>query len=284
MIKTALITGGTSGLGFESARALAQAGYTVLLTGRSLAVAEQACAKVGPQCTPLELELESPASIVACAERAAALAPAIDVLMCNAGIMVQGKRRVVNGIEQHFAVNHLAHFLLVDRLRPNVLAAPQGRVVMVASSAYKWAPPAGIEFDNLDGARGFTPNRAYGQSKLANALFSLRLSREFAGTRATSNSLNPGPSDTALWRHFPWWQRALLAPFKKKLLKSAEEAAKTQIHVAMAPELAQVSGKYFEQCLEKEPPPQVRDERLADELWRVSSELLRPYLRGSIQA
>ena len=284
MIKTALITGGTSGLGLESARALASRGYAVLLAGRSLAMAEQACAKVGSNCTPLELELESPASIIACAERVTALAPALDVLMCNAGIMVQGKRRVVNGVEQHFAVNHLAHFLLVDRLRPNVLAAPQGRVVMVASSAYKWAPPAGIEFDNLDGARGFTPNRAYGQSKLANALFSLRLAREFAGTQATSNSLNPGPSDTALWRHFPWWQRALLAPFKKKLLKSAEEAAQTQIYVATSPELASVSGKYFEQSAEKEPPPQVRDERLADELWRVSSELMRPYLRGSMQA
>lgn len=283
MNSTALITGGTSGLGLESARVLAQRGFTVLLTGRTLAAAELACKQIGPHCMPLELELESPESIVACADRVAALAPSLNVLMCNAGIMVIGKRRVVRGIEQHFAVNHLAHFLLVDRLRPNVLAAPQGRVVVVSSSAYKWAPPAGIEFDNLDGARGFTPNRAYGQSKLANALFSLRLAHEFEGTRATSNSVNPGPSDTALWRHFPWWQRALLAPFKKKLLKSAAVAAETQLHVANAPELARVSGRHFEKSVEMTPPPQVCDRALADRLWQLSSELMQPYLRGSMQ-
>lgn len=276
--KTYLITGGTSGLGLVSAQVLIARGANVLLTGRSLDKARQAAATFGPRCTPLGLELEQPDSIVACAVEVARLGMPIDGLLCNAGIMVLGDLRQVGGVEQHFAVNHLGHFLLVNRLLPQVQAAPQGRVVVVGSSAYKWAPPAGIEFDNLDGARDFTANKAYGQSKLANALFSLELARRLEGSTSTSNSLNPGAVDTALWRHYPKWQQALLAPIKGFLLKTPEQGAATQCYVATAPALAGINGQYFENCNAVVPPPQVRDAALAQRLWNTSEELLRPYL------
>lgn len=276
--KTYLITGGTSGLGLVSAQVLTARGASVLLTGRSLDKAREAAASFGPRCTPLALELEQPDSIVACAAEVARLGMPIDGLICNAGIMVLGDLRQVRGIEQHFAVNHLGHFLLVHKLLPQVQAAPQGRVVVVGSSAYKWAPPAGIEFDNLAGTREFTANKAYGQSKLANALFSLELARRLEGTTATSNSLNPGAVDTALWRHYPKWQQALLAPIKGFLLKTPEQGAATQCYVATAPALAGVNGQYFENCNAVVPPPQVRDAALAQRLWTTSEDLLRPYL------
>jgi NAD(P)-dependent dehydrogenase (short-subunit alcohol dehydrogenase family) len=276
--KTYLVTGGTSGLGLESARALLARGASTLVTGRSLDKAKDAAAGLGARCTPLALELEQPESIVACATEVARLGMPIDGLICNAGIMVLGELRQVRGIEQHFAVNHLGHFLLVHHLLPQVRAAPQGRVVVVGSSAYKWAPPAGIEFDNLAGTRDFTANKAYGQSKLANALFSVGLARRLAGSTATSNSLNPGAVDTALWRHYPKWQQALLAPIKGFLLKTPEQGAATQCHVATAPALAGVNGQYFENCNAVVPPPQVRDAALAQRLWTTSEELLRPYL------
>jgi NAD(P)-dependent dehydrogenase (short-subunit alcohol dehydrogenase family) len=276
--KTYLITGGTSGLGLVTAQVLAARGASVLLTGRSLDKAREAAASLGSRGTPLALELEQPDSIVECATEVARLGMPIDGLICNAGIMVLGDLRQVRGIEQHFAVNHLGHFLLVHKLLTQVQAAPQGRVVVVSSSAYKWAPPAGIEFDNLAGTREFTANKAYGQSKLANALFSLELARRLEGTNATSNSLNPGAVDTALWRHYPKWQRALLAPIKGFLLKTPEQGAATQCYVATAPALAGVSGQYFENCNAVVPPPQVRDAALAQRLWTTSEELLQPYL------
>jgi NAD(P)-dependent dehydrogenase (short-subunit alcohol dehydrogenase family) len=276
--RTYLITGGTSGLGLETARALAGQGADVLLTGRTADRARQAAQTVGGRCTGLELELTSPDSIIDCARQVEGLGVAIDGLICNAGIMRLGERRVIAGIEEHLAVNHLGHFLLVNRLLARVRAAPQGRVVVVASSAWKWAPPAGIEFDNLDGSREYTANKAYGQSKLANALFSLELARRLASTTATSNAVNPGPVDTDLWRHYPRWQRALLAPIKGFLLKSAAEGAATQTYVATATELASTSGQCFEDSNPIVPPPQVRDLKLAQRLWDVSEQLLAAHL------
>ena len=276
--KTLLITGGTSGLGLEMAQRLLARGAQVLLTGRSIEKAREASARLGARCAPLALELEQPESVIACSTEVARMGMPIDALICNAGIMVLGELRKVRGIEQHFAVNHLGHFLLVNRLLSRVQAAPQGRVVVVSSSAYKWAPPAGIEFDNLGGERGFTPNKAYGQSKLANALFSLELARRLQGTATTSNSLNPGAVDTSLWRHYPAWQRALMAPIKGFLLKSAAQGAATQCYVATAPALARVNGCYFENCNAVVPPPLVRDSALAQRLWATSEQLLHSYL------
>ena len=276
--RTYLVTGGTSGLGLESARVLIARGAQVLLTGRTLDKARAATTPLGARCIPLALELEQPESIVACATEVQRLGMPLDGLVCNAGIMVVGELRQVRGLEQHFAVNHLAHFLLVNRLLPQVQAAPQGRVVVVGSSAYKWAPPAGIEFDNLAGTRDFTANKAYGQSKLANALFSLELARRLEGSTTTSNSLNPGAVDTSLWRHYPKWQQALLAPVKGFLLKTPAQGAATQCYVATAPALAGVNGQYFENCNAVLPPPQVRDAALAQKLWSTSEELLRDWL------
>ena len=150
--KTYLVTGGTSGLGLESARALLARGASTLVTGRSLDKAKDAAAGLGARCTPLALELEQPESIVACATEVARLGMPIDGLICNAGIMVLGELRQVRGIEQHFAVNHLGHFLLVNRLLPSLQQSSAARIVHVGSrSGYMQAPAAGIDFDNLRG-------------------------------------------------------------------------------------------------------------------------------------
>jgi NAD(P)-dependent dehydrogenase (short-subunit alcohol dehydrogenase family) len=271
--RTMLITGATSGLGLESMRALHAAGASVIGTGRTLAKAREACASVGARCTPLELELESVDSIRACSDALRALGTPLDAVICNAGIMALPKLEQVNGIEKQFFVNHLGHFLLVNRVLPQVQAAQQGRVVVVSSSAYKWAPPEGIEFDNFSGARDYTPNKAYGISKTANGLFSLELARRFAGTNATSNSLSPGAADTNLWRHAPKWQQRLGNLIGGLLLKSVEAGAATQCHLAASPMLAKVSGQYFEDCNPLVPGGQMTNAALATRLWDASVEL-----------
>ena len=191
--KTALVTGATSGLGLETLRVLALRGAHVIATGRTLDKAQQACASVTGRTTPIALELERWDSVVAATDLVKALGMPIDMLICNAGIMALPKLEQVYGIEKHFVVNHLGHFILTNRLLPQVQAAAQGRVVVVSSLGYQWAPPAGIEFDNLSGERGYEPNKMYGQSKLANGLFSLELARRLrtSGSTATSNSVHP---------------------------------------------------------------------------------------------
>ena len=276
--KAYLVTGGTSGLGFETARVLASQGADVLLTGRTEAGARDAAARIGGRCTGLALDLAVPESVVACARTVIGLGIALDGLVCNAGIMRQSERLIIEGIEEHFAVNHLGHFLLARLLLSRVQAAPQGRVVVVSSSAWKWAPETGIDFEDLAGRRDYSANKAYGQSKLANALFALELARRLEGGTTTSNAVNPGPVDTRLWRYTPGWQRALLAPFKGLLLKSVEVGAATQTYVATAPALAAVSGHCFQDCNPFVPPSRVRDAALARRLWDYSENWAAPYL------
>ncbi len=276
--KTALVTGCNSGLGYETMRVLALRGAHVLGTGRTLEKAQQACASVAGPTTPLALELSDFDTVVACAEQVRSLDTPIDMLILNAGIMALPELQQVNGLERHFVVNHLGHFILGYRLLDTVIAAPQGRVVVLSSSGHQWAPEAGIEFDNLSGERGYQPNRAYGHSKLANGLFSLELSKRLAGTKATSNSVHPGVINTNLGRHFEPWKLFLARLIGWTFMKSVEEGAATTCYVATYPELAGVSGYYFADCNPLKPSPQMQNEAMAARLWQVSEELTRDYL------
>jgi NAD(P)-dependent dehydrogenase (short-subunit alcohol dehydrogenase family) len=280
--KTVLVTGATSGLGLETMRVLALRGAHVIGTGRTLEKAKAACGSVSGRTTPVALELERWETVVSATELIRTLGMPIDMLICNAGIMAMPTPEQVYGIEKHFVVNHLGHFLLVNRLLEQVKAASQGRVVVVSSLGYQWAPPAGIEFDNLDGRRGYEPNKMYGQSKLANALFSLELARQLreAGSSATSNSVHPGIINTNLGRHFDAWKRVLSKLIGWTFMKSVEAGAATSCYVATAPALAGVSGHYFEDCNPVVPQPgkHMDDLALAARLWQKSTELVGEYL------
>ncbi|MGA0019081.1 MAG: SDR family NAD(P)-dependent oxidoreductase [Steroidobacteraceae bacterium] len=280
--KLALVTGATSGLGLETARVLAQRGASVIVAGRSLGKAETACRELGMDTQPLALELEQGESIVTAAQSVLALERPIDILVCNAGIMALPQLEQVGGIEKQFAVNHLGHFMLVNRLLPAVEAAAQGRIVIVSSLGYRWAPEAGIEFDNLSGERDYEPNRMYGQSKLANALFSLELARRFreSGSTATANALHPGVINTNLGRHFDAWKRVAASLIGWTFMKSIEEGAATSCYLATAPALSTVSGYYFEDCNPVVPTPgkHMEDLAMAQRLWDVSRELCTEYL------
>jgi len=276
--KTVLITGCNSGLGYESMRVLAAQGAHVIGTGRTLEKARAACDSVSGKTTPLVCELTDFDSVVACADAVMAIGEPIDVLMCNAGIMALPKLEQVNGLEKQFVVNHLGHYILTRRLLGQVEAAPAGRIVIVSSVGYKNAPPEGIQFDNLSGENGYKPFTAYGQTKLANALFSRELARRYADTNVASNSVHPGMVATNLGRYITGKPRDPDAPLRKGF-KTADQGASTQVYVAIDANLDGVSGFYFEDCNPVEPAgPHMHDDALALRLWDVSEELTAPYL------
>lgn len=275
--KTALVTGVNSGIGYETMRVLALRGAHVLGTARTAEKGRVACDSVVGHATPLVLELSDFDSVVACAEAVQAQVGSIDILVCNAGVLLN-QRRQVRGLEMHFVVNHLGHFLLVNRLLEQVLAASEGRVVVVASRAHHSAPEDGIQFDNLAGEGDFDRQEFYGHSKLANGLFARELARRLEGTNATSNSLHPGVVVTNIARNLPGWQDAIFRFAGSLFLKSVEEGAATTCYVATSPELAGVNGCYFSDCNPVTPSTNMLDDDMAERLWSVSEQLTRPYL------
>jgi len=190
----------------------------------------------------------------------------------------------VNGIEKNFVVNHLSHFLLVNRLLGRIKEAPQGRIVVVGSIAYVYAPSVGIEFDNLSGQkRAYAPTELYGQSKLANGLFARELAHRLAGTPVTANVVHPGVVNTQMnrnwnanmplyWRLYGWFLGLTYQ------MKTVAQGAATTCYVATSPSLAQITGAYFEDCNVVVPGGHMQDDALATKLWTVSEDLTRPYL------
>ena len=275
---TVLITGCNSGLGYESMKTIAAHGAHVLGAARTMEKAVNACDSVKGQTTPLVCELADFDSVVACADSVQALDMPLDVLMCNAGIMALPKLEQVNGIEKQFVVNHLGHFILTTRLLSQVEAASEGRIVMVSSIGYKNAPKAGIEFNNLSWNRRYKPFTAYGQTKLANALFAFELARMYEGTSVSANAIHPGLVATNLGRYITGQPRDPNEPLRKGF-KTAEQGAATQVYVAIHPNLKDVSGYYFEDCKPVVPTGlHMSDEILAAQLWAVSQALTAPYL------
>lgn len=280
--KLAIVTGCTSGIGFETMRILALRGAYVVGTSRSLEKAQAACNRVAGVTSPLALELSDLDSVVDCANAIRSLNAPPDILVCNAGYLGgAGNRELVNGIEKHFAINHLGHFVLVNRLLGRLYMANQGRIVVVASRAsYTSAPEAGIEFNNLGATYGYEDRRAYGQSKLANVQFALHLGKLLRGTRMTVNALHPGVINTEIDRHMSGFKQtgfALMAALGGT--KSVEQGAATSCYVATNPSLGATSGKYFEDCnAVTVQEGHLHDEAMAEELWRVSEELTRDYL------
>lgn len=279
--KTALVTGCNSGIGYECMRVLALRGAHVIGTGRTMQKAIDACASVTGTTTPLALELSDFQSSVDCAAAVQKMGVDLDMLILNAGISSFGDLELINGIEKIFVVNYLGHFVLTMNLLPQVAAAEHGRIVHVGSrQGYRDVPPQGIDFDNLRGEGQFNGGWAYGRSKLANALFSLQLSRQLDPNKTTSNAIHPGFVVTNIARNAPapvQWLYETLGPV---VAKTVAQGAATQTYVATAPALETVSGAYFEDCnpVLIDGPHRVYDVELAQRLWEESLQMVGEWI------
>jgi NAD(P)-dependent dehydrogenase (short-subunit alcohol dehydrogenase family) len=191
----------------------------------------------------------------------------LDVLVSNAGVFSARRRLSDDGLELTFAVNHLAPFVLVRGLLGLLRQSAPARVVVVASGAHRRGT---IDFDDLQAEHGYGGWRAYSQSKLANVLFARELARRVPAREVTANALHPGVVATKLLLRgiVPGW---LARPWTV----TPAEGARTSVFVASATEVAGVTGRYFDDCREKEPSREAQNEEVADRLWRVSEQLTR---------
>lgn len=270
--KTFLLTGCNSGIGRETLRVLSLRGARVLGAARNTNKAKEAIDACAPGAVPLECELSDPASVLACVQAVKQLGVPLDGIIANAGIMALPSLQVKCGLELQFLTNHVGHFMLVTGLVDQLVR--DGRVVVVSSNAHKRAPREGIEFDNLDGRKGYAPWRAYGQSKLANLLFAKELARRLAGTERTSNALHPGVIGTNLTRNMGAIVAKVWSVASTALLKSIAQGTATQCYVACHPGAAQQSGEYFSDCNVARPTALAEDKALALRLWDETERIV----------
>ena len=270
--KTVLVTGVNSGIGLETARVIGARGAHVVGLARTREKATAALASAGANGTPIECDLAAPETVRAAAARVRDVGKPLDAVIANAGIMGLPTLTQAHGYELQFFTNHIGHFLLVTSVLDAL--APDARVVVVSSGAHMFAPHGGIEFDNLSGARGYSPFRAYGQAKLANVLFARALARRFAGTRRTANAVHPGGIHTNLARHMQSRLMAgLTAAFGWIGMKSIAQGAATQCFVAVHPRASGITGRYWVDCNVARPSRLAESESLAEELWQTSERI-----------
>jgi NAD(P)-dependent dehydrogenase (short-subunit alcohol dehydrogenase family) len=290
--KTILITGGSSGIGYETARALLGAGAEVILAARDLAKGEQTVqalhrAYPDSQITFLSLDLGLLASVRQAAEHFFTRWSKLDVLINNAAIAATPLGYTVDGYEQQFATNYLGHFLFAQSLVPALRKAAPARVVSLTSGTHR---ASDIHFDDIQYQhRPYDKWEAYGQSKTADTLLAVALTRHFGEQGITANAVNPGGVLTGLQQHLPASERrARYYDTEGKLLpgfKTPEQGAATSVWASVAPELEGIGGLYLEDCHQAIPynpeistltgyMPYALNADHAEQLWTISEQLV----------
>jgi len=245
--KICLITGGTSGIGKITALELARMGATVVVVGRNaqktLQVVDEIRAMTGNQAVDsLLADLSSQQSIRQLADSFKSKYTQLHVLLNNAGAVFEKRKLSVDGYEMTFALNHLAYFLLTNLLLEPIIASAPARIINVSSSAHV----AGrINFDNLQSEHSYSALGAYSNSKLANILFTVELSRRLEGTQVTANALHPGFVNTGLGRNNTGIFMQLVGAITPLLARTPERGAQTSIYLASSPAVEGITGKYF---------------------------------------
>lgn len=274
--KIVLVTGGTGGIGKATAIGLATLGARVGITGRDHMRAERAAASIreasgNPAVDAFSADMSSQAEVRGLAASVLDAYPRLDVLVNNVGGFWAHRRTTADGLEHTFALNHLAPFLLTNLLLDRLKAGAPARVVTVSSGAQS----AGrIDFDDLQGARSYSGQRAYSQSKLANVMFSNELARRLEGTGVTANSVHPGVVRTNFGAEDQAWFFSIISGVVRPLLKTPAQGAQTSIYLASSPNVEGVTGQFFANRRPKKANATAYDTELTARLWRVSADLV----------
>jgi NAD(P)-dependent dehydrogenase (short-subunit alcohol dehydrogenase family) len=276
--KTVLITGGNSGIGRHTAIELARMGARVVFTSRNLRKGDVARAEIREAANTklvdyMELDLASFVSIDKFAQQFLAKYDRLDVLLLNAGLVLDRRSSTKEGFETTFGVNHLGHFVLTQLLRERVLACAPARILVVASEVHKQAR---LDFDDLMLERGYAALKAYARSKLANILFANVLAQQLEGTGVTVNALHPGAVRTGLAGNDDVkgpLGRALMT-IARPFMLSPERGAQTSIYLASSPEVEGKTGGYYDRSKLATTSTAAQDHAAAERLWQVSEALV----------
>lgn len=272
--RVCVVTGATAGIGKVTARALAERGATVILVARDRARGEAALREIaqrgaGGRASLVLGDLSSQASVCALAARIAAEHRALHLLINNAGALFDARALSADGLEATFATNHLGPFLLTSLLLDRLRAGAPARIVNVSSEMHRFGT---LRWDDLQHRRGYSPLRAYNASKLCNVAFTFELARRLRGSGVTCNAVHPGVIHSRLGgsgsRAFADWMRVW-----RPLLLDEEEGARPLLHLATAPALEAVTGRYFVLTRRARPSDEARDPEVGRRLWQVSEAL-----------
>ena len=272
--KVCLITGATNGIGQESAKALNKMGAEIVFVARNEEkgnfLKQQLKNDSGRDATMIIANLSSQAEVKRAANEFLALEKPLDILLNNAGIMNRERNETVDGLEEVFSVNHLAYFTLSLMLLDKLKQTENSRVINVASGAHQFVKD--MNFDDLQSEKTFKPLQVYGQSKLANILFTKSLSEKLLNSGVTVNCLHPGFVSTGIGSNNKgiWNLLMFLAkPFAKRTNKGAE----TSIYLCASPAVKNISGEYFVDCSVEKVSEAANDPKQAEKLWDISFEL-----------
>jgi NAD(P)-dependent dehydrogenase (short-subunit alcohol dehydrogenase family) len=273
--KTVLVTGGTGGIGRATAEGLARLGARVAVTGRDIArtqvaAAEIAAATANPAVDAFAADLSVQAGVRRLAHDVLDACPRLDVLVNNAGGFWARRHLTADGLEYTFALNHLAPFLLTNLLLDQLTASAPARIVTVSSGAQALGK---INFDDLQGERAYSGQRAYNQSKLANVMFTYELARRLVGTGVTATVLHPGVTRTAFGTEDPTAMTRAMTLIARPFMKTPAQGAATPIYLASSPEVEGVTGQYFANRRPKKSGKSSYDTAAAARLWQVSARL-----------
>jgi len=268
-----VVTGATSGIGKAAAAALAQQGAEIIVVGRDPARAEATAAAIqAGGAPPPKVEIADLArldQVRALAGRLNQTLDRIDVLINNAGLVLNERRVTPDGYEYVFAVNHLAPFLLTNLLRPKLTASAPARVITVSSDAHT---AARLDLDDPNLEHGWSSWRSYSNSKLANILFTRELAGRLEGTGVTANCLHPGVVRTGFGRDARPLMRVGIT-IARPFMLSPERGADTIVYLASSPDVAAKTGGYYVKREPREPSAAARDDGLARGLWETSERL-----------
>ena len=276
--KIVLITGGNNGIGKATAIGLAKKGANVTIACRNKLKGEQAVKDIktasnNQNISLIICDLSDIESVRQCADTFKKQHNHLDVLVNNAGVIVDTYKETKQGFEWQIGVNHIGHFYLTHCLMENLLAADKPRVVNVSSEIHYQGK---IDFDRFTKDKGdYSGMPAYAQSKLANLLFTIGLAERYP--EITTNALHPGVVRTSFGDGDVKWYFKMVWKMMKPFLITPEKGAATSIYLASSSEV-NVSGKYFDKSKEKTPSKYANDDKLINELWEYSQQAINPYL------
>ena len=264
-MRTVLVTGATDGIGRETARQLAVAGWRVILHGRSRARGEEARREIAHATGNASVEFvegdfASLEEVRRCARELSARLERLDALVNNAGVYEGSRRLSADGFEMTFAVNHLAPYLLTRLLLPLLQKSAPSRIINVSSATHA---SGRLEFQDLQMEHRFTPYGAYAASKLAIMLFTYALAERLAGSGVSANCLHPGVVDTKLLRE----------GFRGSVGTDVREGAETSVYLVTSADVEGMTGRYFAHRKERDSSAESRDRTMQERLWQVSAVL-----------